>query len=62
MAIRKSGDWLCARVGDEVMMMSASQGSYIGLDTTGARIWDQSSHYRTPALATALAGRSRKGA
>lgn len=40
MAIRKSGDWLCARVGDEVMMMSASQGSYIGLDATGARIWD----------------------
>jgi hypothetical protein len=40
MAIRKSGDWLCARVGDEVMMMSALQGSYIGLDKTGARIWD----------------------
>lgn len=40
MAIRKSGDWLCARVGDEVMMMSAIQGSYIGLDKTGARIWD----------------------
>lgn len=40
MLIRKSTDWLCARAGDEVMMMSASQGTYIGLNAIGARIWD----------------------
>jgi hypothetical protein len=38
--IRKSGDWLTARAGDEVMMMSASEGLYLGLNTMGARIWD----------------------
>lgn len=40
MSIQKSTDWLCARAGDEVMMMSASQGIYIGLNAIGARIWD----------------------
>lgn len=40
MTIRKSTDWLCARAGDEVMMMNAAQGSYIGLNAVGARIWD----------------------
>ena len=40
MSISKSTDWLCARAGDEVMMMSASQGTYIGLNAIGARIWD----------------------
>ena len=40
MLIRKSTDWLCARAGDEVMMMSATQGTYIGLNAIGARIWD----------------------
>ncbi len=40
MSITKSTDWLCARAGDEVMMMSASQGTYIGLNAIGARIWD----------------------
>jgi hypothetical protein len=39
-SITKSTDWLCARAGDEVMMMSASQGTYIGLNAMGARIWD----------------------
>jgi hypothetical protein len=40
MVIRKSADWLSARAGGEVMMMSASQGTYIGLNAIGARIWD----------------------
>lgn len=40
MAIRKSTDWLCARAGEEIMMMNAAQGSYIGLNAVGARIWD----------------------
>lgn len=40
MMIHKAGDWLCARAGDEVMMMSAAQGTYLGLNAMGARIWD----------------------
>lgn len=40
MMISKSTDWLCARAGDELMMMNAALGSYIGLDAVGARIWD----------------------
>lgn len=40
MLIRKSSDWLCARAGDELMMMNGAQGCYIGLDVIGARIWD----------------------
>lgn len=40
MMIRKTGDWLAARAGDEVMMMSASRGAYLGLNAMGARIWD----------------------
>lgn len=40
MEIRKSSDWICARAGAEVMMMSAAQGTYLGLNAMGARIWD----------------------
>lgn len=40
MSLRKSSDWLCARAGDEVMMMNAAQSTYIGLNAMGARIWD----------------------
>jgi hypothetical protein len=40
MMVRKQGDWLAARVGDELVMMSAEQGNYIGLSEVGARIWE----------------------
>jgi hypothetical protein len=40
MTIRKSTDWLCARAGDEVMMMNPALSAYIGLNAVGARIWD----------------------
>lgn len=40
MMIRKSADWLAARAGDEVMMMNARRGTYLGLNAMGARIWD----------------------
>lgn len=40
MIVRKNGDWLAARVGDEVLMMSAEGGLYLGLSNVGARIWD----------------------
>ncbi len=40
MMVRKQGDWLAAKVGDELVMMSAEQGHYIGLSEVGARIWE----------------------
>ena len=38
--VRKQGDWLAAKVGDELVMMSAEAGNYIGLSEVGARIWE----------------------
>jgi len=38
--IERKGDWLSARVGDEIMMMSPEHGKYIGMNDVGARIWD----------------------
>lgn len=37
--IRKQGDWIAANVGNELVMMSANKGNYIGLSEVGARIW-----------------------
>jgi hypothetical protein len=38
--VRRHGDWLSAKVGDELVMMSAEKGNYVGLSEVGARIWD----------------------
>jgi hypothetical protein len=38
--VHKQGDWLAAKVGDELVMMSAEKGNYIGLSEVGARIWE----------------------
>lgn len=40
MIVRKQSDWLAAKVGDELVMMSAQKGNYIGLSEVGARIWE----------------------
>ena len=40
MKVERKGDWLSARVGDELVMMSAESGYYIGLTEVGARIWE----------------------
>jgi hypothetical protein len=40
MMVRKQGDWLAAKVGDELVMMSADKGNYVGLSEVGARIWE----------------------
>lgn len=40
MIVRRQGDWLSAKVGVELVMMSAEKGNYIGLSEVGARIWD----------------------
>ena len=38
--IRRQGDWLSAKVGDELVMMSAASRHYVGLSQVGARIWE----------------------
>ena len=40
MRISRQGDWRSAKVGDELVMMSAEKGNYIGLSEVGARIWE----------------------
>jgi hypothetical protein len=40
MIIRKRGDWLAAKVGEELLIMSAGKGHYVGLTESGARIWE----------------------
>lgn len=40
MIVRRHGDWLAAKVGDELVMMSAEKGNYIGLSEVGSRIWE----------------------
>ena len=40
MMISRQGDWLSAKVGDELVMMSAEKGNYIGLSEVGARVWE----------------------
>ncbi len=40
MTIRKRGDWLSARIDDEILMMSAENGLYLGLRDVAARIWE----------------------
>ena len=40
MRVRKQGDWLAAKIGDELVMMSTEKGNYIGLSEVGARIWE----------------------
>jgi hypothetical protein len=37
--IARKGKWLAAQVEETLLMMSAEQGNYIGLDDIGARIW-----------------------
>ena len=39
MFARKDG-WLAAMVGDELVMMSAESGAYLGLNSVGARVWE----------------------
>jgi len=40
MMVRRQGDWLTAKVGDELVMMSAEKGNYVGLSKVGSRIWE----------------------
>ncbi|MBO9711653.1 PqqD family protein [Sphingomonas sp.] len=39
MIVRRQGDWITAKVGDELVMMSTEKGKYIGLSDVGACVW-----------------------
>ena len=38
--VQRKGNWLSAMIGDELVMMSAERGAYLGLSSVGARIWE----------------------
>jgi hypothetical protein len=40
MIIRRTGDWIAARVDEELVMMSVEQERYLGLNETGCRVWE----------------------
>jgi hypothetical protein len=40
MMVRRRGDWLIAKVGDEVVMMSRQKVHHIGITEVSARIWE----------------------
>ncbi len=40
MIVSKQGDWLTAKVGEELVMMSAEKGHYVGLGGVGTRVWE----------------------
>jgi hypothetical protein len=39
-SIARTGGWLTAEIGDELVMMSAASDRYIGLSESGRRIWE----------------------
>jgi len=57
MMVRRQGDWLTAKVGEELVMMSAETGKYVGLTEIGARIWEL---IGTPQDLDALCGKLRE--
>lgn len=40
MIVRRRDDWLVAKIGEDLVMMSMTNGRYIGLNEVGARVWD----------------------
>ncbi|MBS0247533.1 MAG: PqqD family protein [Proteobacteria bacterium] len=38
--VRRQGEWLSAKIGDELVMMSATNRHYVGMSEVGARIWE----------------------
>ena len=38
--VRRAGEWLDAQVGADRVMMSVTDGNYLGMTAIGARIWD----------------------
>jgi hypothetical protein len=54
--IKRKDGWLAAQVGEELVMMSAESGAYLGLNDVGARIWEMIEEPRAvPEICTRLA-------
>lgn len=53
---RRRDGWLAAYVGEELVMMSAESGAYLGLNEVGAKVWEMIDQPKTlPDICTALA-------
>jgi hypothetical protein len=57
MMVRKQGDWLIAKVGDEFVMMSREKVHHIGVTEVSARIWEL---IETPQQVDAVCAQLRK--
>jgi hypothetical protein len=40
MIVRRQGDWVFGKVGEQLVMMSAETGSYMALNEVGTRVWE----------------------
>jgi hypothetical protein len=40
MVVTKQSNWLATKVGEELLMMSAEKGNFIGLSEVGRRVWE----------------------
>jgi hypothetical protein len=47
--VRRSADHVSVEVDGELMLMSTSQGRYVGLDDIGSEIWRRLEHAQTAA-------------
>lgn len=55
MIVRKSDGWLIAKSGEELVMMNAESGNYVGLSVVGARIWELlDTHHDSDAVCSEL--------
>ena len=40
MLVRKQGDWLAAKIDEELVLMSAEKGKFVSINDVGTRIWE----------------------
>ncbi|MEJ0026245.1 MAG: PqqD family protein [Rhizomicrobium sp.] len=46
-AFRRKGNWPSARIGDQMVVMNATNGTYVDLNETGRRIWEMAENPTT---------------
>ena len=40
MIVRRQGDWVSGKVGEQLVMINAETGDYMGLNEVGTRVWE----------------------
>jgi hypothetical protein len=40
MIVRRQGDWVSGKAGEQLVMMNAETGSYMALNEVGKRVWE----------------------